>query len=205
MEEKIKKTIESLRAHAFPVEYVPDRKEAAALVLQYVPADAHVGVGGSVTIRELGLIDALKQRGNTVYDHSAEGLSPQEVLATRIKQMTSDVFLSSVNAIAQTGELVSIDGVGNRINAMNFGPKKVILVAGINKICEDLPRALERARNVAAPQNARRLGLALPCAKTERCSDCNSPLRICRSILIMAWRPLLTDITIVLVREELGY
>jgi L-lactate utilization protein LutB len=205
MEEKIKKTIESLRTHAFPVEYCTGKKEAVELVLQYIPADAHVGVGGSVTVRELGLIDALKQRGNTIYDHSAEGLSPQEVLATRIKQMTSDVFLCSVNAITQTGELVSIDGVGNRINAMNFGPKKVILVAGINKICEDLPRALERARNVAAPQNARRLGLALPCAETGLCSDCNSPLRICRSILIMARRPLLTDITIVLVREELGY
>jgi len=205
MEEQIKKTIESLRAHAFPVEYVPGKKEAAQLVLQYVPSDARVGVGGSVTIRELGLIDALKERGNTVYDHSAEGLDPQEVLATRIKQMTSDLFISSVNAITQTGELVSIDGVGNRINAMNFGPKKVIIVAGINKIVEDLPRALERVRNVAAPQNARRLGLELPCAKTGRCSDCNSPLRICRSILIMERRPHLTDITVFLVREQLGY
>jgi L-lactate utilization protein LutB len=205
MEEMIKKTIESLRAHAFPVEYCPGRKEAAELVLQYIPADAEVGVGGSVTIRELGLIDALTERGNRVYDHSAEGLSPQEVLATRIKQMTSDCFVCSVNAIAQTGELVSIDGVGNRINAMNFGPKKVIIVAGINKIAEDLPRALERVRNVAAPQNARRLGLALPCAKTGRCEDCDSPQRICRSIMIMERRPLLTDITVVLVGEELGY
>jgi len=119
--------------------------------------------------------------------------------------MTCDLFLCSVNAIARTGELVSIDGVGNRINAMNFGPKKVIIVAGINKIAEDLPHALERVRNVAAPQNARRLGLALPCAKTGRCEDCNSPQRICRSILIMERRPLLTDITIVLVHEELGY
>jgi len=205
MEERIKKTIENLRAHAFPVEYCPGKQEAAQLVLQYIPADATVGVGGSVTIRELGLIDALTERGHTVYDHSAEGLSPQEVLATRIKQMTCDCFLCSVNAIAQTGELVSIDGVGNRINAMSFGPKKVIIVAGENKIAEDLPRALERVRNVAAPQNARRLGLALPCAKTGHCEDCNSPLRICRSILIMERRPHLTDITVVLVREELGY
>ena len=205
MDETIKKTIESLRAHAFPVEYVAGRKEAVELVLQYISADAAVGVGGSLTIRDLGLIEALTKRGNTVYDHSAEGLAPQEALATRIKQMTCDCFLCSVNAIARTGELVSIDGVGNRINAMNFGPKKVIIVAGINKIAEDLPRAIERVRNVAAPQNARRLGLALPCAKTGRCEDCNSPQRICRSILIMERRPLLTDITIVLVNEELGY
>ena len=205
MEETIKKTIESLRAHAFPVEYVPGKKEAVQLVLQYVPADAKVGVGGSVTVRELGLIEALKKQGNTVYDHSAEGLSPQEALATRIKQMSCDLFISSVNAIAQTGELVSIDGVGNRINAMNFGPKKVIIVAGINKIADDLPAALGRVRNVAAPQNARRLGLELPCAKTGKCEDCNSPLRICRSILIMERRPHFTDITIVLVNEALGY
>ena len=205
MEERIKKTIESLRAHAFPVEYVAGKKEAAELVLKYIPADAAVGVGGSLTIRDLGLIEALTKRGHTVYDHSAEGLAPQEALATRIKQMTCDCFLCSVNAIARTGELVSIDGVGNRINAMNFGPKKVIIVAGINKIADDLPKALERVRNVAAPQNARRLGLVLPCAKTGRCEDCNSPQRICRSILIMERRPLLTDITIVLVHEELGY
>jgi L-lactate utilization protein LutB len=205
MKEMIKKTIESLQAHAFPVEYTAGKKEAAEFVLRSIPADAQVGVGGSVTIRELGLIDALAKRGTTIYDHSAEGLSPQEALATRIKQMTSDCFLCSVNAIARTGELVSIDGVGNRINAMNFGPKKVIIVAGINKIAEDLPRALERVRNVAAPQNARRLGLALPCAKTGRCEDCNSPQRICRSILIMERRPLLTDVTVVLVGEELGY
>ena len=205
MEETIYKTIENLRKHWFPVEYVPNKSAAIDLVLNYVPLDATIGVGGSVTVRELGIINTLKERGHTIYDHWDESLSPDEVMAARINQLTCDVFLTSSNAITATGELVNIDGAGNRINAMNFGPKKVIIIAGTNKIAEDIPAALERTRNIAAPPNAQRLGLDLPCAKTGKCVDCSSSQRICRSILIIERRPSLTDITIVLVQEELGY
>jgi len=205
MEEMVRETIENLRAHFFSVDYVSSRKEAKELALGLIPSNARVGVGGSVTIRELGIIEELKNRGHTVYDHWQQGLSSEQILEIRIKHLTCDVFLSSVNAITRSGELVSMDGIGNRINAMNFGPRRVIIVAGVNKIVEDVPAALGRIKNVAAPQNARRFGAQVPCAVSGQCSDCDSPQRICRSILIMERRPSLTDIKVVLVGEKLGY
>jgi hypothetical protein len=119
--------------------------------------------------------------------------------------MTSDLFLSGVNAITMNGELVNIDFAGNRVNAMSYGPGKVILVAGYNKIVEDVQEAIKRIKNVAAPLNARRLNIDVPCAKLGRCVDCNSPNRICRVVVILERKPALTDILIILVGEELGY
>jgi hypothetical protein len=119
--------------------------------------------------------------------------------------MTSDLFLGSVNAVTMNGELVNIDGAGNRVNATVFGPGKVILVAGYNKIVEDVQEAVKRVRNVAAPMNAKRLDVDVPCAKLGKCVDCSSPNRICRVVVIHERRPLLTDMLIILVGEELGY
>jgi hypothetical protein len=119
--------------------------------------------------------------------------------------MTSDLFLSSVNAVTMNGELVNIDGMGNRVNATNFGPKQVILVAGYNKIVADVESAIKRIKNVTAPMNAARLNLDVPCAKLGKCVDCNSPNRMCRIVVIHEWKPTWTDILVILVREELGY
>jgi len=158
-----------------------------------------------MTIRELGVLDQLKARGNTVFDHWVPGLSREESLEIRKAQMSSDLFLSSSNAITMNGELVNIDGVGNRVNAINFGPKKVILVAGFNKIAGNVDEAIKRVKGEAAPPNARRLSLDVPCAKLGWCVDCNSPDRACRVIVIHERKPLLTDILVILVGEELGY
>jgi hypothetical protein len=119
--------------------------------------------------------------------------------------MTSNLFLSSVNAATLNGELVNIDGIGNRVNATNFGPGKVILIAGYNKIVEDVQEAIRRIKNVTAPINARRLNIDVPCAKLGKCVDCDSPNRICRVIMIHERKPSLTDILVILVGEELGY
>jgi hypothetical protein len=119
--------------------------------------------------------------------------------------MTSDLFLSSVNAVTLNGELVNVDGIGNRVNSTNFGPGKVILIAGCNKIVEDVQEAIKRIKNVAAPLNARRLNIDVPCAKVGRCVDCNTPSRICRVVTIHERKPSLTDILIILVGEELGF
>jgi hypothetical protein len=119
--------------------------------------------------------------------------------------MTSDLFLSSVNAITLNGELVNIDGIGNRVNSINFGPGKVILVVGYNKIVDDVQEAIHRIKNFAAPLNARRLKIDVPCAKVGKCVDCNSPNRICRVIVIHERKPSLTDILVILVGEELGF
>lgn len=205
MEERAKKAVERLEAHDFKAVYVKSKAEAVEEILKHPVPNAKIGTGGSVTIRELGILDPLKNRGHFLYDHWAPGLTKEESLKTRKLQMTSDLFLSSVNAVTLTGELVNIDGIGNRVNATNFGPGKVILVAGYNKIVEDVQEAIERIKNVAAPINARRLHIDVPCAKLGKCVDCNSPNRICRVIVIHERKPTLTDMLVILVGEELGY
>lgn len=205
IEEKAKKAIEKLEAHDFKAIYAKTKEEAVKEIWKHVTPKMRVGVGGSVTVRELGILDQLKGQGNTVYDHWTPGLSKENILEIRKSQMTSDLFLSSVNAITMNGELVNIDGVGNRINSINFGPGKVILVAGYNKIVEDVQEGIKRIKNVAAPLNARRLNIDVPCAKLGKCVDCNTPNRICRVVVIHERKPSLTDMLIILVGEELGF
>ena len=205
VEERLKNSVEKLKGHGFEALYVATKEEATKEILKYVVPNTKVGVGGSVTIRELGILDQLRAKGNIVYDHWISGLSKEEILQIRKSQMTSDLYLSSVNAVTLNGELVNIDGAGNRVTGTIFGPGKVVLVAGYNKIVEDVQEAIKRVKNVAAPLNARRLNVDVPCAKLGKCVDCNSPNRICRVIVIHERKPLLTDILIILVREELGF
>jgi hypothetical protein len=205
IEEKAKKTIEKLEAHDFKALYVKNRQGAVEEVLKHVTPQTRVGAAGSVTIRELGILDQIEARGNLIYDHWKPGLSKEKILEIRKSQMTSDLFLASVNAITLNGELVNIDGAGNRVNSTIFGPGKVILVAGYNKIVEDVQEAIKRVKNVAAPINAKRLNIDVPCAKVGKCVDCNSPNRICRVVVIHERRPSLTDILVILVGEELGF
>jgi hypothetical protein len=205
VEERAKKVIERLEAHDFKAIYVKSKAEAVEEILKHVIPNAKIGVGGSVTIRELGILDQLKVKGNLLYDHWVPGLTKEESLKTRKFQMTSDLFLSGVNAITLNGELINIDFAGNRTNATTYGPGKVILVVGYNKIVEDVQEAIKRIKNVAAPINARRLNIDVPCAKVGKCVDCNSPNRICRVVMIHERRPFLTDMLIILVGEELGY
>ncbi len=205
IEEKAKKAVEKLVAHDFKAIYVKTKEEAAEEVLKQITPKQKMGIGGSLTLRELGILEKLEAQGYTVYNHWKPGLSRENMLEIRKSQMTSDLFLSSVNAVTLTGELVNIDGIGNRVNSTNFGPGKVILVAGVNKIVEDVQEGIKRIKNVAAPLNARRLNIDVPCAKVGKCVDCNSPNRICRIIVIHERRPSLTDILIILVGEELGF
>ena len=205
IEEKAKKTIEKLVAHDFKALYAKNRQEAVEEIWKHVTPKQKIGVGGSVTIRELGILEQLEARGHTLYNHWKPGLSKENILEIRKSQMTSDLFLSSVNAVTMNGELVNIDGAGNRVNSTNFGPGKVILVAGYNKIVEDVQEAIKRIKNVAAPINAKRLNIDVPCAKLGKCVDCNSPNRICRVVVIHERRPSFTDMLIILVGEELGY
>jgi len=205
LEEKNKRTLASLEKNGFKTLYMATKREAADEVLKLIPKGVLVGVGGSMTVRELGLVEALIRRGNEVAQHWQAGLSEEERMVARRRQLTSDVFLTSSNAITERGQLVNIDGAGNRVAAMIFGPKKVIVVAGANKIVKDLNEALERVRKVAAPMDARRLNLKTPCAVSGVCTDCDAPDRICRVTTIMDRKPLKTDITVVLVGEELGY
>lgn len=205
IEEKAKKAIEKLVAHDFKAIYVRTKEEAIQEIWKQVTPGQKIGVGGSLTVRGLGILEKLEGEGYTIYDHWKPGLSQEKLFEIRKSQMTSDLFLSSINAITLNGELVNIDGIGNRVNSTNFGPGKVVLVAGYNKIVDDVQEGIKRIKNIAAPLNARRLNIDVPCAKVGRCVDCNSPNRICRVIVIYERKPLLTDILIILVGEELGF
>ena len=159
-----------------------------------------IGLGGSMTLEDLGLYEALSQ-GNTVYWHWR---TPGA--ATLAQAAQAQVYLSSVNAVAETGELINIDGTGNRVSATLFGPRRCIFVCGVNKLCPDLASAVERVRNVAAPLNAKRLGVKTPCAVDGKCHDCKSPERICRAMVIHMGPPLgVEKCEVVLIGEPLGY
>ena len=163
-----------------------------------------VGMGGSMTLQEMGLYDALATH-NTVWWHQRmpEGKSVTEVCKLA---NVAEVYLSSVNGLAETGEIVNIDGRCNRVSAILFGHETVYLVVGRNKIAKDYENALFRARNVAAPRNAKRLGRQTPCAvKGDRCYDCNSPDRICCTLSVQWCKPMGADVEILLIDADLGY
>jgi hypothetical protein len=202
--EKIAKTIDALNQHGFEASYVPDRDECRRLLLALIPPSASVGVPGSATVRATGIVECLRERGQPVYDHWVAGMSKEEALETRRKQLLCDVLLCSANAVSATGEIVNMDGIGNRIAASAFGPGRVIIVAGRNKIAANLAAARRRIHRVAAPRRTRELKMKTPCARTGKCADCNVPDRICRAEIIMHRAPSLTPTAVLIVDEELG-
>ncbi|HQH43204.1 MAG TPA: lactate utilization protein [Syntrophorhabdaceae bacterium] len=204
-EKIIFRTIKALESNFFKAEFFSNRDSLLTQILKDIKPGEKIGFGGSVTIRELGIVERLKEKDAIALDHWKEGLEPHEIAEIRMAQLTSDLFLTSANAITENGEIINIDGIGNRVNAMTFGPKKVIIVAGINKIVPDIEAAIDRIKRVAAPMNAKRLNLPLPCAETGHCHDCNSDKRICRIISILVKKPSQTDISVYLINEELGY
>ena len=204
-EKLAEKTVKNLNKHQFDAHFFQNSDEAFTFIMDTVSAYETFGFGGSDTTHTLNLPDALEKKGKTVYDHNKEGLSPEQNVDFRKKQFSSDCFFCSANAISATGEIVNVDGVGNRTNAMSFGPKKVIIVAGMNKVAHDLEGALKRIKEVAGPMRAKSLGMDTPCAKTGICEDCNAPMRICRITTILHRKPMMTDVSVVLINEELGY
>jgi len=162
-----------------------------------------VGLGGSMTLKEMGVEERL-QANNTVYWHWNSTQDPQESLRNA---MTTDVYLLSANAIAEdTGEILNIDGTGNRVSSSLFGHKKVYFVAGKNKVSPDYESALFRLRNVVSPKNAQRLGRKTPCAvKADKCYNCDSPERICNALVVFYKKIRSMDVEVILIDEELGY
>lgn len=162
-----------------------------------------VGIGGSMTLSQMGMSDRLAKH-NTLHSHWVTGENAEEAIR---KAMTTDVYLLSANAIAEdTGEILNIDGTGNRVSSSLFGHKKVYFVAGKNKISPDYEHALWRLRNVVAPKNAQRLGRKTPCAvNADKCYDCSSPERICNALVVFYKKIRSMDAEVVLIDEELGY
>ena len=197
----VQRAIAALTKKGFAVRSFETVKEAADYLAGSISGKT-VGIGGSMTIEQLGLYDRLT-KNNTVFWHWRT-----DDLATRVSAASTQVYLTSANAIAETGEIINIDGAGNRVSATLYGHERVIFVAGVNKIAPDYESALYRARNVAAPLNAKRLGKQTPCALSAqmRCYDCASPDRICCGVVTLL-RPLYgnKETEVVLVNEPLGY
>ena len=183
-----------------------DAKEQAAQWINSQVDGKTVGFGGSQTLAEMGLYESLSAH-NTVYWHwkRPDDVSDREM---RMKEREAQVFFSSVNGLAETGEIINIDGHGNRVADMQYGHEHVYLVIGINKLAPNYESALHRARNIAAPRNAQRLGISTPCAlKGDKCYNCTGASRICRTLSVLWEKPTASGApyTVVLINEKLGY
>ena len=188
----------NLTDRGFAVKAFATGAEAAAYLDGAIDGKS-VGIGGSVTAQELGLYDQLASH-NEVHWHWTNG--PAE----RAAAMGAQVYITSVNGLAETGELINIDGAGNRVAGTLFGHEKVYFIVGRNKLAPTYDEALWRARNIASPKNAQRLGKKTPCAvKGDRCYDCKSPDRICRSLVVLWGPPIGMETEVVLVDEDLGF
>lgn len=181
--------------------YAADCDEAKKIALGLIEEGSSVTMGGSVSAAEIGLVDAVKE-GNYNFIDREKFDNPREAV---MAAFDADVFLASANAMTQDGVLVNIDGNANRVACIAHGPKKVIFIVGMNKVCDDLDGAMKRARNVAAPVNAQRFGLSTPCAKTGKCMDCTSPDTICCQFLITRFSKHKGRIHVILVNENLGF
>lgn len=220
-EEQAKTTVANFKKKNINAQYVSDRKEALSAVLEMLPEGATISRGDSVTLEQIGIIEKIrKSKKYNFIDPFARKEDGSYVLSTedRFKAQReaffADVFLTGTNAVTLDGKLVNIDALGNRVAAMVFGPQKVIVVTGANKITRDLDEALKRVREMVAPVNARRhyqkhrfdWFADLPCVRTGKCADCNHEWRICRNTVIIegTYARVKGRINVVLVGEELG-
>ena len=195
------KVIKGLESRNMTGYYAEDREAALKQALALIPEGSSVTMGGAMSAHEIGLVKALKSGSYNFIDRDAYADRRAAMLAA----YDADVFLSSVNAMTEDGELVNIDGNANRVSAIAQGPKKVVFIVGMNKVCSDLDGAMKRARNVAAPINAQRFGLSTPCAKTGACMNCKSPDTICCQFLITRYSKHKDRIHVILVNDSLGF
>lgn len=194
------KTMENLRSRGFKVSHFGTSAEAANYLVESIRGTT-VGIGGSMTVKALDVYDRLCE-SNTVYWHWAENADS----GTTLSATNAPVYLCSANAVAETGEILNIDGRGNRVAATLYNKKKVYIIIGVNKIAEDFDSALFRARNTAARLNAIRFGKKTPCVVLGKCTDCRSPERICGCLVVHWEKPLgVEEMEVVIIDEELGY
>jgi hypothetical protein len=200
-----KSACEALKRSGFDARFAQKGEEALAIVASFVKPGMKVGFGGSMTLRAIGAPDKVKALGAEILDHNAPGLDPARKLEILRAQLTCDLFLSGSNAVTLEGDLVNVDGNGNRVAALTFGPRKIVVVVGANKVVRDLDEALARIETMAAPMNNKRLERPNPCVKSGTCEDCRGETRICRVYQILRRRPSLSDFTVVVVGESLGF
>lgn len=202
-EKRGKILVKNLQSRHFDAVYCATREEALKKALEWIPEGATVGWGGAMTAQQIGLIDAVNSGPYAAMDR-ANCATPEEREAMMHKHLTSDVFLTGANGMSLDGQMVNIDGTGNRVAAIAYGPKTVLVLVGMNKVMDTLDEAIRRARTVAAPLNQQRFLLDNPCSTTGTCADCKSPTCICNQIIITRNCRPQGRIKFVLIGEDLG-
>ena len=198
--------IKNLRKRRMNGSYAPTGEDAVKQVVSMIPEGSIVSFAGSMTLKEFGVKEAVCSMPNLeIIDPSAEGLSSEEKFEVRRQALLADFMITGTNAVTLDGKLVNLDGMGNRVSGMIFGPKKVILVTGINKVVSDVDEAMKRVKHWAAPINVVRLELDNPCRETLLCSDCKSPSRICNMWTVIEGHAIMDRLHVVLVGEFAGY
>ncbi|MCL2009386.1 MAG: lactate utilization protein [Synergistaceae bacterium] len=196
--------VKELLKKEYEAVYVPTKEAALEEVLKLIPEKASVGVPGSVTIREIGAMEKLEERGCAVYHHWDPNLTPEARSQVLMDEFCADYFLTSANAITRDGKIVNIDGNGNRVSAMAWGLNTLIFVISVNKVAPDLEAAIERSRT-ASPPNVIRLNGSTSCSQTGSCVNCESPSRICRAVLILERAVKGRKTHVIMVGEDLGF
>ena len=209
----IENTIKNLEKNNIEALYVESKEDVVPLIEKLVPQGSTVAVGGSVSLDESGVLSYLRSGRYEFFDRYAQGLSREEVMEVYRKSFGVDAYFCSSNAVTEEGELYNVDGNANRISAIAFGPKTVIMVVGVNKIVKNIDEAVKRVKTIAAPKNCRRLDCRTYCFEKGHCMDmdggmgkgCDSPQRICRHYLVSAKQAVMGRIKVIIVNEELGY
>ena len=202
-EKRIEETLRAINKNNMEGVYAGDRREALNEILKRIPPNATVTHGGSYTLQEIGITDILRN-GEYRYLRREVPANEREDRDVQIKGFSSDVYLTSVNAITTAGELIALDGIGNRVSSLFFGPRKVLVVAGKNKIVNSLDDGIRRLKEYAAPVHAKRRGWDLPCTKTGTCVECRDPKRICNKLAVLQYERDRERTTVILVGEDLG-
>ena len=200
-EKLARKVISGLESRNMSGYYAANKEEALKKALELIPEGVSVTMGGAMSACEIGLVDAVKKGNYNFIDRYAA----EDMEAAMREAYHTDVYLASVNAITEDGILVNIDGNSNRVSAIAYGPKKVVFIVGMNKVCSDVDGAMKRARNVAAPMNAQRFPIHTPCKETGSCMDCKSPETICCNFMITRFSRHAGRFHVILVNDSLGY
>jgi hypothetical protein len=202
---EIQTALDVLNRKGFNAVYAADAKEALDTVMSLIGENESVGVGGSATLIETGILDALVESGKKVYSGELANRRGENNMEARKNGMTADVYISSTNALTLEGDLINIDGTGNRVAGMIYGPRKVIIVAGRNKLTKNPHTAVARIKKEACPPNARRLGLNTPCGTQGVCTDCDSPQRMCHVTVRIQLPPNGKEYHVILIDGDFGY
>lgn len=204
-EKRIENTIEALKKNNMNGYLVSNKEELIDKIKELVPDDAKVACGGSMSLFEVGVIDFLRKGNYKFLDRYKFDITPEEIKNIYRESFFADAYFASSNAITENGEIYNVDGNGNRVAALLYGPSKVILIVGINKIVSNLEEAIERNRKISAPANAKRLNKSTPCVKTGYCVNCSHPEKICREYTVIKSQGDKDRIHVIFMNKSIGY